>query len=105
MISKDKLLILATVPVAMIINLSLLNLCFGNKEENKETIVSKSEVTKTQTTNTSVREKTSINYPQSHNKLKISHFPEPPIHTFVGNETQEMNEDEEKIKAKGVIIN
>ncbi|MBQ2593475.1 MAG: hypothetical protein II567_09385 [Candidatus Riflebacteria bacterium] len=105
MINKDKLLILATVPVAMIINLSLLNICFGNKEGYKETTVSKSEITKTQNTNTSVQPKTSINYTQSRNKLKISHFPDPPIHTFAGNETQEMNEDEEKIKAKGVIIN
>ena len=89
----------------MIINLCLLNYFFGETEEFKKTEIIQSEVKKeNKNQNISNNSMTVVNLATTRNKLKISHFPKPPIHTFVGNESAEIAEDEENIKTKGVII-
>lgn len=88
----------------MIINLCLLNYCFGNEAEYPNTLTSNSEKAANTTLNTSTKTATEINFAQTGNKLKVSHFPAPPAHTFVGNEMREMEEEQENIQTKGVVI-
>ena len=104
MINKDKLLIIGTVPIAMTINLCLLNYFFGNQAEYPRKTVFHSEETINNNTKNSVQSESSIQFANTRKKLKISHFPEPPIHTFAGNESQELAAEEESIKTKGVVI-
>ena len=103
MINKDKLLIIGTVPIAMIINLCLLNYFFGNDADNKKQFVSRSNETIINTENSKVQSTSSIKFANTRQKLNIAHFPEPPIHTYAGN-AKDMAEDDETIRAKGVII-
>ncbi len=104
MINKDKLLILGTVPIAMTINLCLLNYFFGNQADFPKQAVSKPKEIIENNFNDSVHSESAIQFATTRKKLKIAHFPEPPIHTFAGNESQEMAEEDENIKVKGVVI-
>lgn len=104
MINKDKLLILGTVPIAMTINLCLLSYFFGNQSEYHQQSVSQPKETINDNSTNSVHSEPTIQFATTRQKLKIAHFPEPPIHTFAGNESQEMSEEEENIKVKGVVI-
>ena len=104
MTSKDKLVIIGTVPIAMIINLCLLNYFFGNNADNRKAFVSHSEKIISNTEKTKVQSASSIKFANTRNKLNIAHFPEPPIHTYAGIDSKDMAEDDETIKAKGAII-
>lgn len=104
MTSKDKLVIIGTVPIAMIINLCLLNYFFGNKQEYKKPVTSHSEKIMNSKNNTAVQSESSIKFANTRNKLNIAHFPEPPIHTYAGVDSKDMAEDDETIKTKGAII-
>ena len=104
MTSKDKLVIIGTVPIVMIINLCLLNYFFGNKQEYKKPVASQLEKTTNSKDNTAVQSASTIKFANTRNKLNIAHFPEPPVHTYAGIDSKDMAEDDETIKSKGAII-
>ena len=104
MITKDKLFIIATVPLAMVINLSILSYCFGDKTEYGKPNASQTEKATDNKQKSSAPSATVINFANPGKKLSVSHFPDPPAHTFVGNETREMAEEQENIESKGVIV-
>ena len=105
MITKEKLAIIATVPIVMIINLSILNLYFGDKK-NIRLPQESNNTANINNNNSTISEKNSspVYFSKTKTKLKISHFPQPPKHTFAGNEASELAEEEENIKTKGVVI-
>lgn len=104
MISREKLIILGTVPVVMIINLSLLNYFFGDKIEKKQT---KKIIDDTVDLDFSMSnyDNTAIN-PVSFNTdntIMVLKFPTPPAHTFdiADADDIEIAEEEAKINRVG----
>lgn len=88
----------------MTINLCLLSYFFGDQTEYHQKTVSQSKETINNNSNNRVQSESTIQFATTRQKLKIAHFPEPPIHTFAGNESQEMAQEDENIKVKGVVI-
>ncbi len=104
LIDKPRLIILSTVPMAMVINLLLLNHFFGNQSKALQQHNSYSATTELKENNTTSSTNSAMVFSRTNKRLKVSHFPPPPAHTFAGNEYSEMNEENENINNQGVII-